>query len=349
MASVTSPDALGVLVLNATLIASVAAFPILLTGYAVSRARAREAEADASLLKLECIELDRAVLLYERVSERLKEIQQECSLAGAGVLTRYRERKKLRAQFCEEETDLRAYAGHLRSTIVGLRGRPIRRFRRWMHLASAEVAFMSCLMLYVSLFVSLAAVLSSDDAAWVQAAVEAAVQAATTNVQGFPWEPLDDHLFYANWLAATLASLSLPLLYVIRRARLLGRHRATLRELEAFAGADPDSLIPFRRADQQEQADQQEESAAWGAQSAPAPAPAADVPWPDVLGVSPSAGIDEVKTAYKQLIKQNHPDRVANMAPLFRELAEAETKRINAAYEEALLWAKAESAGTGSA
>src|SRR5262245_20900788 len=136
MASVTSPDALGVLVLNATLIASVAAFPILLTGYAVSRARAREAEADASLLKLECIELDRAVLLYERVSERLKQIQQECSLAGAGVLTRYRERKKLRAQFGEEETDLRAYAGHLRSTIVGLRGRPIRRFRRWMHLAS---------------------------------------------------------------------------------------------------------------------------------------------------------------------------------------------------------------------
>src|SRR5215510_6684984 len=152
MASVTSPDALGVLVLNATLIASVAAFPILLTGYAVSRARAREAEADASLLKLECIELDRAVLLYERVSERLKEIQQEFSVAGAGMLTRYRARKKLKAQFCEEETDLRAYAGHLRSTIVRLRGRPIRRFRHWMHLDSSEVAFSSGLMLYASLF-----------------------------------------------------------------------------------------------------------------------------------------------------------------------------------------------------
>src|SRR5262245_39848123 len=139
MASVTRLAELGVLVLNATLIASVAAFPLLLAGYAVMRARAGGGRAGASLRKLECTELDRAVLLYERVSERLKEIQQECSLAGAGVLTRYRERKKLRAQFCEEETDLRAYAGHLRSTIVGLRGRPIRRFRRWMHLASAEV------------------------------------------------------------------------------------------------------------------------------------------------------------------------------------------------------------------
>jgi len=348
MGSVTSADTLGVVVLNVTLIASVAAFPVLLTCYAMCRVRAREAEADASLLKLECIELDRAVLLYERVSERLNEIQQECSLAGAGVLTRYRERKKLRAQFCEEETDLRAYAGHLRSTIVGLRGRPVRRFRRWIHLASSEVAFMSGLMLYASLFISLAAVLSSDEPAWVQAAVEAAVQAATTNLQGFPWKPLDEPLFYANWLAATLASLALPMLYVIRRARLFGRHRATLRDFEAFAGADPDSLIPFRRADQQEQLDQ-EEPAAWGPQSAPAFAPAADEPWPDVLGISPSAGVDEVKVAYKQLIKQNHPDRVADMAPPFRQLAEAETKRINAAYEEALLWAKAESAGTGSA
>ena len=36
------------------------------------------------------------------------------------------------------------------------------------------------------------------------------------------------------------------------------------------------------------------------------------------------------------LIKQNHPDRVHGMSPAFRELAEAETKRINVAYQEAL-------------
>jgi len=338
MGGVTSPDVLGVLVLNVTLVASLAALPVLLTGYAICRTRAREAKPDGSLLKLECIELERAVLLYERVSGRLKEIQQECSFTGTGVLTRHRERKKLKAQFCEEETDLRAYAGHLRSTIVRLRRWPVRRFRRWMHLDSWDAAFSSCLMLYVAFFLSWVAVLPGDDPAWVHAAV----QAARTNLQGFEWKPVDDYLFYANWLAATMASLLLPMLYAIRRAQLLRRHKTTLRELAAFAGADPDSLIPFRRADQQEQADRQEEPASSGAQSAPAPAPTADEPWPDVLGLPPSAGIDEIKTAYKQLIKQNHPDRVADMAPPFRQLAEAETKRINAAYEEALLWAKAE-------
>ena len=55
-----------------------------------------------------------------------------------------------------------------------------------------------------------------------------------------------------------------------------------------------------------------------------------------MLGVPPAAAIDDIKQAYKVLIKQNHPDRVHGMSPAFRELAEAETKRINAAYREAL-------------
>src|SRR5205085_2453305 len=51
--------------------------------------------------------------------------------------------------------------------------------------------------------------------------------------------------------------------------------------------------------------------------------------------VAPSATVDEVKQAYKLLVKQNHPDRVASMAPVFQELAEAETKKLNIAYAEA--------------
>jgi curved DNA-binding protein CbpA len=55
-----------------------------------------------------------------------------------------------------------------------------------------------------------------------------------------------------------------------------------------------------------------------------------------VLGLSPAATIEDVRDAYKTLIKQNHPDRVHGMAPIFRALAEAETKKINAAYRQAL-------------
>jgi curved DNA-binding protein CbpA len=58
--------------------------------------------------------------------------------------------------------------------------------------------------------------------------------------------------------------------------------------------------------------------------------------WFDVLGLSPSATIEEVKEAYRVRLKQNHPDRVHGMSPLFKTLAEAETKKLNVAYEEAL-------------
>jgi DnaJ-class molecular chaperone len=56
-----------------------------------------------------------------------------------------------------------------------------------------------------------------------------------------------------------------------------------------------------------------------------------------VLGISPAATIAEVKEAYKLHVKQNHPDRVQGMSPRFRELAEIQTKKLNVAYEEALL------------
>ena len=46
--------------------------------------------------------------------------------------------------------------------------------------------------------------------------------------------------------------------------------------------------------------------------------------------------MEEVRKAYKNLIKQNHPDRVHDMSPVFRDLAELETKKVNATYRQAL-------------
>ncbi len=54
----------------------------------------------------------------------------------------------------------------------------------------------------------------------------------------------------------------------------------------------------------------------------------------DVLGVRSGASEDEITSAYRQLVQQYHPDRVADMAPEFREVAERRMKEINAAYEE---------------
>jgi DnaJ like chaperone protein len=40
-----------------------------------------------------------------------------------------------------------------------------------------------------------------------------------------------------------------------------------------------------------------------------------------------------LKKRYFELLKQNHPDRVASMGPDFKKLAENNTKEINKAFE----------------
>ena len=54
----------------------------------------------------------------------------------------------------------------------------------------------------------------------------------------------------------------------------------------------------------------------------------------EVLEVRPGAPREEVTAAYRRLVQQYHPDRVANLAPEFREVAERRMKEINATYEQ---------------
>ncbi len=48
----------------------------------------------------------------------------------------------------------------------------------------------------------------------------------------------------------------------------------------------------------------------------------------------PGATADEIRSAYQRLVRENHPDRVADMSPEIRDLAERRTKEINRAYEQ---------------
>jgi hypothetical protein len=141
----------------------------------------------------------------------------------------------------------------------------------------------------------------------------------------------------------------------MRRARLHSVHRHEIRSLKEFAATDPDRLIglPNDRGAEHWSAEQNDDAAAADQkarhnndrkteykaerESAHAPFEAADDHWHVVLRVSPSATADEIRQAYRSQIKQSHPDRVHGMSSIFRELAEAETKRLNSAYEQALM------------
>jgi len=53
-----------------------------------------------------------------------------------------------------------------------------------------------------------------------------------------------------------------------------------------------------------------------------------------LMGLQTGASFEDVSAAYKSLAAQNHPDKVAHMAPEFRELAERKMRDLNAAYEQ---------------
>jgi DnaJ-domain-containing protein 1 len=58
--------------------------------------------------------------------------------------------------------------------------------------------------------------------------------------------------------------------------------------------------------------------------------------WDQVLGVLPEAGTDDIKRAYKVLMSQYHPDKVATLGDELKALAETKSKAITAAYREAM-------------
>lgn len=51
------------------------------------------------------------------------------------------------------------------------------------------------------------------------------------------------------------------------------------------------------------------------------------------LGLTSAASADQVRAAFREKAKEYHPDRVAHMAPEFREIAERKMKEINEAYD----------------
>jgi DnaJ-domain-containing protein 1 len=96
------------------------------------------------------------------------------------------------------------------------------------------------------------------------------------------------------------------------------------------------TIARFRRRPQEKT--QQNGSRRGDANEPPQPTakPSAPRRWHEVLRVNATASADEIKRAYRSLIIQYHPDRVAGLGPELRDIAEAKAKEINAAYVEGM-------------
>jgi hypothetical protein len=309
---------LSALLVNAVLLALWATLPGLIVGYIRQVLAVRKLRPQFALRKSEISELDRAVALCDQVCSRLETIEQQTETPP----------RFWRALFdrtddvpdAEERDDLRAHAQHLRGTIARLKRRPLQRLHASVHAASAQSALAGAIAAFTAaLALAIAASQALGQAAWAD---------ELNPRHALVWYPLDARLFYANAVASGFAAAAAALFYVLRRARLRRDYELEICAFEDLAYSDP--LRPAEPS-------QEDQVASDASQWTEANENNANDTWFAVLGLSPAATIEDVRQAYKTLIKQYHPDRVHGMAPVFRALAEAETKKINAAYRQALI------------
>jgi DnaJ like chaperone protein len=58
--------------------------------------------------------------------------------------------------------------------------------------------------------------------------------------------------------------------------------------------------------------------------------------WYETLNVPPHATVEDIRQAYKVLMHQYHPDKVASLGDELKALAERKSKEITNAYRQAL-------------
>jgi DnaJ-domain-containing protein 1 len=303
-------------IVNAILLAPWAVLPVLAAVYARQYLIAPRRRPEFMLQKSERSELKRAVALYGQVRHRLEQMREGDELINGFWRSALRRDSNI-PEPNEELEDLKAYAQHLQATISRLRTQPLSRLKSWISSRSVQYALGYAIAVYCISFVLLwlLAFDVSDQPAWAQ-------DFQTDVGDGLVWYPFDERFFYINAAAVTLSSVAMPLIYFIRRYSLRWQYCLEFCVFADLADIGPGESIY--------------ESDIISGEAGIAPVDDIENDWIRILGVSESATIEEVKVAYKTLIKQNHPDRVQGMSQAFKKLAEIETKKINAAYRQAL-------------
>jgi hypothetical protein len=312
-------DVTATVLLNTALLALWPVLPLLVVCYIRQFLLALRTRPIFALRKSEADELHRARRLFGKVCARIDRITQEAG-PGKGFWAFLRASPPAGGIHTDELDDLHAHAQHLQAVIRRLAGLPLQRLNRWIHVRSSRFA---CGVAIAAHLAALALLLAPFRIFESSAGAQQLFAGATPGI----WYPLDERIFQANAVAAGYACVAAALFYLVRRTLLRQAYSFDFSFLRQFAknGPAPGSDGPEAGSSADEPEHETETLEA-----------DTDSDWIKVLGISAKADINEVKDAYKVLIKKNHPDRVQDMSPAFRILAEAETKKINAAYRRAL-------------
>jgi DnaJ-domain-containing protein 1 len=325
-------------VVNAFLLALWVVLPALLLSYLRQSVLTRRLRPDFTLRKSETDELNRALSLYGGVRDRLDEIHESPDTSKSLWWSPVRLHSDP-PDSSDEFENLKAHAQHLRAMISRLRNQPLSRLRSWIHSKAAQYALGHAVAVYAVSFVLLLllAFHIADQPVWAED-----LNSHASDV--LVWYPFDPRLFYANGIATGFTVIAMPFLYWVRRLDLSREHSVEFCLFRDMANLGPWETIYEQEIASEEDKSPEEDASSKEQADAPDDAILTDSNWTKILGVSEGASVEEVKEAYKALIKQNHPDRVQGMSPAFKELAEAETKKINAAYREALSSARPQAA-----
>ena len=120
-------------------------------------------------------------------------------------------------------------------------------------------------------------------------------------------------------------------------AARLGVFAADLRNIRAkYRGQRPppdDREEPRRKSGNQQRSQSSRPGSDWQGQDSQKPElPPAEAEALEILGLEPGASAASIKKAYRRLVLQYHPDKVAHLGAEFRHIAEEKTKEINVAY-----------------
>ncbi len=302
---------------DVTSLALTPTLPALFLWYARQWFVARQLHPEFLLHESETFELNRAALLHEKISRRLEEIadrEQPLTRFWDVPTSRHRDVPEDRTF---ERQDLEAYARHLRASINDLRRRPLLRLKVWIGVKSAQFALANAIAVHV---MSLALLL-------LLASPIAERHFVSTIVSAWPF---DERLLYANAVATAFAAMAALFFYFVRWLSLRRQHDLEFCIFSDLAEGNPYQPIGPVEATNIGQETLQPDIVIKRVEKRD---------WFKVLGLSQSATIEEIKAAYKALIKQNHPDRVHGMSPIYRQPAERQTQEINAAYRQALVTA----------